>query len=114
MEENASVYRVNPGSRVTGEGRAEFSRAWGPGFEQEGAGRGGGAGGAIQSVRGNYKCIKGTNLTALDGIAFICHFLIFSLIFRGLVALGQQCSSVSVLFFFFFPAKVANRIDYTL
>ena len=37
MEGNASVYQVNPVSRTTGEGRAEFSRAWGPGFEQEGA-----------------------------------------------------------------------------
>ena len=26
--------------RITGEGRAEFLRAWGPGFEQEGAGGG--------------------------------------------------------------------------
>ena len=28
--------------RITGEGRAEFLRAWGPEFDQEGAGRGGG------------------------------------------------------------------------
>ena len=41
MEGNASVYQVYPVSRITGEGRAETSRAWGPGFEQEGAGGGG-------------------------------------------------------------------------
>ena len=50
MEGNAFVYQVYPVSRITGEGRAEFSRAWGPGFEQEGAGRGGGG---TQSGRGN-------------------------------------------------------------
>ena len=48
---------------MTGEGRAEFLRAWGPGFEQEGAG---GTAGAAQSVRGNYKSFKGTNLTVLE------------------------------------------------
>ena len=31
---NASVYQVYPARRITGEGRAEFLRAWG--FEQEG------------------------------------------------------------------------------
>ena len=30
MEGNASVYQVNPVSRITGEGRAEFLRTWGP------------------------------------------------------------------------------------
>ena len=35
MEGNASVYQVYPVSRITHEGRAEFLRAWGPGFEQE-------------------------------------------------------------------------------
>ena len=39
MEGNASVYQVNPVSRITGEGRAECSRTWGPGFDQKGAGR---------------------------------------------------------------------------
>ena len=54
MEGNASVYRVNPVSRIiTGDGRAEFSRAWGPGFEQEGAGAGGGGNG-----RGNSICAR--------------------------------------------------------
>ena len=38
MEGNASVYQVYPACRITGEGRAEFLRAWGHGFEQEGAG----------------------------------------------------------------------------
>ena len=49
MEGNASVYQVNPVSRITGEGRAEFLRTWGPGFNQEGVrGGGGGAGRAGQ------------------------------------------------------------------
>ena len=38
MERNASLYQVYTVSRITGEGRAEFLRAWGPGFEQKGAG----------------------------------------------------------------------------
>ena len=38
MEGKASVYQVYPVSRITVEGREEFLRAWGPGFEQEGAG----------------------------------------------------------------------------
>ena len=41
MERGASVYQVYPVSHVTGEGRAEFVRAWAPVFEQEGAGGGG-------------------------------------------------------------------------
>ena len=44
VEGNASVYQVYPVSRITGVGRAEFLRAWGPGFDQEGAGGGGRAG----------------------------------------------------------------------
>ena len=71
MEGNASVYRVlYPVSRITGEGRAELLRAWGPGFEQEGAGGGRGEemGGATQNVRGNYKSLKGTNLTVVEGM----------------------------------------------
>ena len=47
VEGNASVYQVYPVSRITGEGRADILRAWGAGFEQEGA-RGGGGGGAGQ------------------------------------------------------------------
>ena len=43
---------MNPVSRITGEGRAEFLRTWGRMFDQEGAG-GGGTGGAPQSVRVN-------------------------------------------------------------
>ena len=34
VEGNASVYQVNPVSRTTGDGRAEFLRSWGPGFDQ--------------------------------------------------------------------------------
>ena len=44
VEGNASVYQVNPVSRITGEGRAELLRTWGPGFDQKGGGRGGGDG----------------------------------------------------------------------
>ena len=47
MEGNVSVYQLNSVSRTTGEGGAEFSRAWGPGFEQEGAARGGGGRGRV-------------------------------------------------------------------
>ena len=42
MEENVSVYKVYLTNGTTREGRAEILRAWGPGFEQEGAGGGGG------------------------------------------------------------------------
>ena len=42
MEGKASVYQVYPVSQITDEGRAEFLRAWGPGFEQEGTGGVGG------------------------------------------------------------------------
>ena len=38
MEGNACVYQVNPVSRTTGEGRAEFWSTWGPGYYQYGAG----------------------------------------------------------------------------
>ena len=70
MEGNASVYEVYPVSRITGEGRAEVLREWGPGFEQEGAGGVGvggvGTGGAGQFVRGNYKFFEGINLMVLE------------------------------------------------
>ena len=71
VDGNASVYQVYHVSRITGEGRAEFLRTWGAGFEQEGAGgRGGGeTGGATQSVRGNKKPFKGTYLTVVEGMA---------------------------------------------
>ena len=36
VEGNASVYQVNPVCRITGEGRAEFLRTWGPDFYQKG------------------------------------------------------------------------------
>ena len=43
VEGNASLHhQVYPVSRITGEGRAEILRAWGHGFDQEGARRGGG------------------------------------------------------------------------
>ena len=58
-----------PVSRITGERRAEFLRAWGHGFEEEGAGGGAGRmGGATQSVRGSCKPFKGINLTVLEGM----------------------------------------------
>ena len=60
MEENASVYQVHTVSRITGEGRAEFLRTWGPDFDQKGAGEGEGAegtSGAGQFVRGNSKSL---------------------------------------------------------
>ena len=42
MKGNAPVYQVNTVvSRITGEGRAEFLRTWGPDFDQKGGGRGG-------------------------------------------------------------------------
>ena len=44
MEGNASVYQVHPESRITGEGRAELRMTWGAGFDQKGAGLGGGDG----------------------------------------------------------------------
>ena len=67
VEGNASVCQVYPVNRITGEGRAEFLRAWGPGFEQEGA-MAEGTGGATQSVRGNCKSFKGTNMTVVQGM----------------------------------------------
>ena len=33
VEGNASVYQVNPVSRISSEGRAEFSSTWGPDFD---------------------------------------------------------------------------------
>ena len=54
------MYQVKPLSRITGEGRAEFLRTWGPGFNPEGAG------GAAQPVRGNYKSFKGISLTVME------------------------------------------------
>ena len=38
VEGNSSVYEVFPVSRITGEGRVEYLRTWGHGFEQGGAG----------------------------------------------------------------------------
>ena len=47
VEGNASVYQVNPVSRITGEGSAECLRTWGPDFYQKGGGREGGGGGRM-------------------------------------------------------------------
>ena len=55
VEENASVYQVYPVSRITRERRAEFLRARGPGFEQEGAG-GGGLNLCVEIVKGDSIC----------------------------------------------------------
>ena len=50
MEGNASVFQVNYVGRITGEGRAEYLRAWGPEVVQEGAG-----GGSNISCRDGFK-----------------------------------------------------------
>ena len=60
---------------MTGEGRADFFRAWGPGFEQEGAG--GGTRGATQSVCENYKSFKWTNLTVVEGMHKSIMYILF-------------------------------------
>ena len=76
VKRNASVYQVNPVSRMTGEGRAEVLRVWGPGFDQKGAGVRGGACEAAQFGRGNYKSFKGITLTVLERMhQFIMHIL---------------------------------------
>ena len=55
----------------------EFLTAWRHGFEQEGAGEGGGEmGGATQNVRGNYKSFKGINMAVLDGIHQIILYIL--------------------------------------
>ena len=56
VEGNASVYQVNPVSRITGEGRAECLRTWGPEFDQEE--RGGG--------RQLNLCVKAINRTTSE------------------------------------------------
>ena len=49
-----------PVSRITGEGRVEFSRAWGHGFEQEGAGgRGGEWAGQLKMCVETINLLKG-------------------------------------------------------
>ena len=59
MEGSASVYQVNPVSRITGEGRAEFLRTWGSDFDQKG-GREGGVGGEGQEGQLNL-CVETIN-----------------------------------------------------
>ena len=56
MEGNASVYQVYSVNRIIGEERAEVIRAWGPGA---GWLKIRGEDGGTQSVRGNYKPLKG-------------------------------------------------------
>ena len=54
------MYLVNPVNRITGEGLAEFSRTWGPGFDQKG--RGGGRGGGGQTGQLNL-CVETLNVS---------------------------------------------------
>ena len=65
VEGNVSVYRVNPVSRITGEGGAEFWRTWGPGFDQKRAGLEGGGGRAGNLCVEAINPFKGINLTVL-------------------------------------------------
>ena len=59
MEGNASVYQVNPVSRISGEGRAEFLRTWGPNFDRKRGGRGGKGGRArVEQVAIIFYCKK--------------------------------------------------------
>ena len=44
VKKNSSVYQVNPSSQMTGEGKTEFSRVWGPGVITKGEQRRGGGG----------------------------------------------------------------------
>ena len=78
MEENTSVYQGNPVSRISGEGRAEILRAWGPGFEQRGSGGGGRkrAGQLNLCAETINPSFKGTNLTVVEGMhQFIMYIL---------------------------------------
>ena len=50
-------------SRITGEGRAEFLKTWRPGFDQEGAGRGGGQ---LNLCVETINPSTGINLTVLE------------------------------------------------
>ena len=69
MEGNASDYRVYPVSRIAGEGRAEFLRARGRGFEQQGAGWGWGWGWGKTNI-----C---TNVPSILSRIFSSFFLLF-------------------------------------
>ena len=69
VEGNASVYQVYPVSRITGERRSGDFKGVEPGFEQEGEV-------ATQSVRGNYKSFKGTNLTVAKGMHQIIMYIL--------------------------------------
>ena len=61
VEESASVYQAYPVSRTTGDGRAEIFRAWGPAFEQEGAGQ-------INLCAETVNPFQGNNLTVVEGM----------------------------------------------
>ena len=71
MEGNASVYQVNLVSRISGEGRAEFLRTWGPDFDQKGGGRGGKGGRA--RVGQVYLCV--------ETIIVVFFFVVFGALF---------------------------------
>ena len=60
---NASVYQVCPVSRISGEGRAQISRAWGTGVDEQ---KGAGGGREQQSARENCKSYTGANLTVVE------------------------------------------------
>ena len=51
---------MNLASRISGEGRAEFLRTWGPDFDQKGGGMGGKGGRA--RVRQVYLCVETMNI----------------------------------------------------
>ena len=59
VEGNASVYQVNP--VISGEGRAEFVRTWGPDFDQKGGGRGGKGGLYIYIYEQSFGIFMGTS-----------------------------------------------------
>ena len=63
MEGNASVYQVYPVSRITGEGRAQSLRAWGPRFDQEGAE---GRKGQLKLVAETINPLRGCVLSSLS------------------------------------------------
>ena len=59
---------MNTVSRKTGEGRVEFSRTWGPDFDQKGGEGGKRTGGAGLFVRGNYKYYIDNNSGTVSNI----------------------------------------------
>ena len=65
VEGNASVYQVNPVSRISGEGKAEYLRTWGPDLDPKGGGRGGKGGRA--RVGQVYLCVETINISCGGG-----------------------------------------------